>query len=608
MRILLWHVHGRYTTSLVHGRTTTCCRCFPTAARTAGAARRPGTGPPQPLRCTPGAAGRRAEIDLVVLQRPHELALVREWPDRTPGRDLAAVYLEHNAPEPHPVTSRHPLADDRATTSRSSTSPISTGCSGTTVRRRTHVIEHSVVDPGDRYTGELPHAAVVVNEPVRRNRMVGTDLLGELGRPRRSTSSAWATGPIPGTNQLGDDRPGPHARASWRAAAYTCTRALDLARPVADRGDAPRHADRRVAATEVPRAVPPAAGVVSADPSTNWPPPCAPSSPTRTPRAPPARRARAHALSHYGLDRFLAEWDRVFGGGGAMRIAMVSEHASPLAVLGRGRRRRAERARRRAGGAACAARGHDVTVFTRRDDPDLPERVPMGPGVIVEHLDAGPAEPLPKDDLLQYVPEMCGELITRLDCRRPDVLHAHFWMSGLAALGAARRSDVPMVQTFHALGAVKRRYQGAGRHQPADAHQQRAQPGPARRPGCSPPARTSAARCCASVRGRRRVDIVPSGVDLDRVLARRPGRPGLREVATAVVCGAAGAAQGRRRRRSASSPSCPEVELVMAGGPGRGPARRRRGGAAAAALAAELGVADRVRLVGSVGHEAAARR
>ena len=49
---------------------------------------------------------------------------------------------------------------------------------------------------------------------------------------------------------------------------------------------------------------------------------------------------------------------------------------------------------------------------------------------------------------------------------RPDVVHAHFWMSGLAALDAAASLDIPVVQTFHALGVVKRRHQGAEGHQP----------------------------------------------------------------------------------------------------------------------------------------------
>ena len=66
---------------------------------------------------------------------------------------------------------------------------------------------------------------------------------------------------------------------------------------------------------------------------------------------------------------------------------------------------------------------------------------------------------------------------------RPDVVHAHFWMSGLAALQATAGTDIPVVQTFHALGTVKRRHQGAADTSPAAAARLRAPPGRPRRPG-----------------------------------------------------------------------------------------------------------------------------
>src|SRR6201999_3177345 len=82
---------------------------------------------------------------------------------------------------------------------------------------------------------------------------------------------------------------------------------------------------------------------------------------------------------------------------------------------------------------ALARAGHDVTVYTRRDAPDLPARVTMTSGVVVEQLDAGPAAPLPKDELLPLVGELGAALAARLAERPPDLVHAHFWMSGLAA-------------------------------------------------------------------------------------------------------------------------------------------------------------------------------
>src|SRR5699024_2616648 len=125
-----------------------------------------------------------------------------------------------------------------------------------------------------------------------------------------------------------------------------------------------------------------------------------------------------------------------------MRIAMISEHASPLAVLG-GVDAGGQNVHVAALSLALGRRGHDVTVYTRRDDPALEERVAMSPNVEVVHVHAGPIEDVPIDDFLSYI------------------LHSHFWMSGVAAREAANRLDIPMVHTFHALGVVKRRHQGA---------------------------------------------------------------------------------------------------------------------------------------------------
>ncbi|SEB35567.1 Glycosyltransferase involved in cell wall bisynthesis [Paramicrobacterium humi] len=143
-----------------------------------------------------------------------------------------------------------------------------------------------------------------------------------------------------------------------------------------------------------------------------------------------------------------------------MRVAMISEHASPLAVLG-GVDAGGQNVHVAALSLALGRQGHEVTVYTRRDDPALPDRVPMGPGVEVVHVNAGPIEPIPKDELLPYMGELADGVVADGRATHPDVLHSHFWMSGVAALDAARRLDVPMLHTFHALGVVKRRHQGA---------------------------------------------------------------------------------------------------------------------------------------------------
>lgn len=153
-----------------------------------------------------------------------------------------------------------------------------------------------------------------------------------------------------------------------------------------------------------------------------------------------------------------------------MKISMVSEHASPLAVLG-GVDAGGQNVHVAALARALADRGHRVTVHTRRDDPDLPAVVPLGPGVLVHHLDAGPAERIPKDELLPLVPGMAAELARAWRRDRPDVVHSHFWMSGLAAEQAVRLlggPSLPVAHTYHALGAVKRRQQGAADTSPAE--------------------------------------------------------------------------------------------------------------------------------------------
>jgi glycosyltransferase involved in cell wall biosynthesis len=143
-----------------------------------------------------------------------------------------------------------------------------------------------------------------------------------------------------------------------------------------------------------------------------------------------------------------------------MRIAMVSEHASPLATLG-GHDAGGQNVHVAALARGVAEHGSSVVVHTRRDAPSLPRRVQLAAGVEVDHVDAGPARELPKDDLLPHMDAFADELVHEWSRERPDVVHSHFWMSGYAALAAARRVGVPVVHTFHALGVVKRRYQGA---------------------------------------------------------------------------------------------------------------------------------------------------
>ncbi|MGC5010803.1 glycosyltransferase [Streptosporangium sp. DT93] len=153
-----------------------------------------------------------------------------------------------------------------------------------------------------------------------------------------------------------------------------------------------------------------------------------------------------------------------------MRVAIVSEHASPLATVG-GADAGGQNVHVAALSLALAGRGHEVTVYTRRESPSQAEETVLAPGVTVVHVPAGPAVVLPKDDLLPWIPDFGRWLARRWRSRAqapPDIVHSHFWMSGLAALAAARDAGIPVVHTFHALGTVKRRHQGAADTSPRE--------------------------------------------------------------------------------------------------------------------------------------------
>jgi glycosyltransferase involved in cell wall biosynthesis len=308
VRILLWHVHGAWTTAFVHGRHE---YVVPVVA---------GRGPdgvgiartyawPDTVTELPPEALRDEPFDVVLLQRPHELPLAEEWLGRRPGRDLPAIYVEHNAPQGRIAEMRHPVADrdDLLLVHVTHFNALFWDAGGT----GTTVIEHGILDPGERYTGELARAAVVINEARRRWRVTGTDLLDRFARAvpldlfgidaENAGTAARPAGDIPQAAM--------HAELSrrrvylhpirWTSLGLSLLEAMHLGMPVVALGT-----------TEVHEAVPPEAGVVS----------------TRVDHlaealarliADPAearergRAARAAALRRYNLARFLADWERV---------------------------------------------------------------------------------------------------------------------------------------------------------------------------------------------------------------------------------------------------------------------------------------------------------
>jgi D-inositol-3-phosphate glycosyltransferase len=280
-----------------------------------------------------------------------------------------------------------------------------------------------------------------------------------------------------------------------------------------------------------------------------------------------------------------------------MKVAMVSEHASPLATLG-GVDAGGQNVHVACLAGALADLGHAVTVYTRRDDPAAPRRVSMRDGVDVVHLSCGPPTALPKDELLPHVGELAHALAREVHEERPDVVHAHFWMSGLAAVGACRRLDVPTAITFHALGSVKRRHQGAKDTSPQD--RLRLEAAVAR--AVDVVLATSNEEVFELARmgvPRARVALVPCGVDTDRFSPDGPVEPrrGLRH--RIVVVSRLVERKGIGNVIHALA-DVPDAELVIAGG---GDAEELHDDPEARrleALAVACGVRDRVELRGRV--------
>jgi glycosyltransferase involved in cell wall biosynthesis len=310
VRVLLWHVHGSWTTAFVQGRHEYLIPVTADRGPDGLGRARTWSWPASAVEITREEAA-EAEVDMVVLQRPHELeGLAAEWlGGRRPGREVAAVYLEHNAPQGRINEMGHVAADrpELVVVHVTHFNDLFWDCGSTPTR----VIEHGIVDPGDRYSGEVPAAAMVINEPVRRGRVTGTDLLERLGAAvpvdlfgMRTQHLAGAPG-VRSVADLAQDRL--HAEMArrrlylhpvrWTSLGLSLLEAMHLGMPVV-----------ALATTEVVEAVPPEAGVVS----------------TRVEvLADAARRlvadpeqarlmgkaARAAATARYGLDRFLADWD-----------------------------------------------------------------------------------------------------------------------------------------------------------------------------------------------------------------------------------------------------------------------------------------------------------
>jgi hypothetical protein len=312
MRILLWHVHGAWTTAFVHGPHEYVVPVLPDRGPDGVGIARTYAWPAGVRELEP-ATLREEPFDAVVLQRPHELEhLCEAWTGRRPGRDIPAIYVEHNAPQGRIADMRHPAAgrDDVLLVHVTHFNALFWDAGGTPTR----VIEHGIVDPGQRYTGELARAGVVINEARRRGRVTGTDLLAHFAAAAPldlfGIDAAAAPAPVRPIADLPHDALHDElARRRvylhpirWTSLGLSLLEAMHLGMPVVALGT-----------TEVHEAVPPGAGVVSTRLDVL-------SAALRRLVADPAEAAargaaaRTAALERYGLGRFHADWDAALAG------------------------------------------------------------------------------------------------------------------------------------------------------------------------------------------------------------------------------------------------------------------------------------------------------
>ncbi|WP_406068159.1 glycosyltransferase [Micromonospora sp. NBC_01638] len=315
MNILLWHVHGSWTTSFVHGSHRYLIPTTPDRGPYGLGRARTYPWPDNAVEITPEDLP-GTDLDLVILQRPEEIDRAEEWLRRRPGRDVPAIYVEHNTPKGDVPNTRHPMADrdDLLIAHVTGFNQIFWDTGAT----RTTVVDHGIVAPSASYTGELDRFAVVINEPVRRGRVTGTDLLPQFAEI--APLDVFGMGVAGLADHLGlpadrltshDDVPQDRMHAElarrraylhlcrWTSLGLSLIEAMAIGMPVV-----------ALATTEAVTAVPPEAGALATRTDTLL------DAARRFIAEPATARqagaaARAAARDKYGLDRFLADWDRL---------------------------------------------------------------------------------------------------------------------------------------------------------------------------------------------------------------------------------------------------------------------------------------------------------
>ena len=314
MRILIWHLHGSWLTSFVQGPHEYLVPVTPDRGPFGLGRARTWDWPPTVREASPAELAGEP-VDAVILQRPEELQLAAAWLGRVPGRDVPAVYLEHDAPPGPAAGTRHPMADTGLPIVHvTHFNALYWDCGRSPVA----LVEHGIPDPGARWTGEIARAAAVINDPLPRWRSTGTDLLPCFAAAApldvfgmRVAGLARALGLPAGRCREFDDLPQSalHAELArrraylhpyrWTSLGLALIEAMYLAMPVVV-----------LAATEAPLAVPPGAGAISTSPVELA---MALRRFLRDPQAAQAAglAAREAACARYSLKRFLEDWDEV---------------------------------------------------------------------------------------------------------------------------------------------------------------------------------------------------------------------------------------------------------------------------------------------------------
>jgi hypothetical protein len=299
MNILLWHVHGSWTTAFVQGKHRYLVPVNDGRDEWGRGRARTFDWPASVVELP---LSEIRDADVAIVQRPEELALLPPGP--------AVIYVEHNTPKGAVPNTRHPMADrDDVIVAHVTHFNELFWDTGTT---RTTVIEHGIVEPTARYRGDQERLAIVTNEPLRRGRVTGTDLFDRFARVAPVDVFGMGVAGLPGAGITTYDDPPQHrmhelvARrraylhlCRWTSLGLSLIEAMQMGMPVL-----------ALATTEAVEAVPPDAGIISTRVDTlieaaHW----LLAEPAQARRL--GERARQVALARYGLDRFLADWDRL---------------------------------------------------------------------------------------------------------------------------------------------------------------------------------------------------------------------------------------------------------------------------------------------------------